>query len=45
MKLELTIEEVNYILGILATKPYNEVAQLISKIADQSTSKKEDPKE
>jgi hypothetical protein len=32
IKLELTIEETNYILNVLASQPYNEVVELITKI-------------
>lgn len=35
IKLELTVDEVNYILNDLANKPYIEVAELISKIKTQ----------
>jgi len=35
MDLNLTIEEINYILSVLSSKPYSEVAQLISNIAKQ----------
>jgi len=33
--LELTLEEVNKILQVLATQPYSQVVELISKIQDQ----------
>lgn len=36
IKLELTQDEVNYILLILAKKPYEEVFELISKIREQA---------
>jgi hypothetical protein len=32
----LTVESVNQILGYLATRPYNEVAQLINEIQKQA---------
>lgn len=35
IKLNLTIEETNYILNVLAERPYNEVADLIMKIQQQ----------
>jgi hypothetical protein len=35
INLNLTIEEINFILGILAERPYNEVADLIMKISNQ----------
>jgi len=33
--IKLTLEEVNYILGILSEKPYKEVFPLIVKIQEQ----------
>lgn len=35
MKLEFTNEELNYIINILAEKPFSEVYQLIGKIQTQ----------
>ena len=35
IKLNLNVEEVNYVLSILAERPYNEVANLIMKISNQ----------
>jgi len=37
IKLELTLNEVNYILESLADKPYREVFELIGKIKEQAT--------
>lgn len=42
MKLELTKEEINFVLQALAQLPYTQVAGLIQKIASQVT---EEPKE
>lgn len=39
MKLELTIEEVNYILNLLAERPYRESCKLIEKIQSQGEEK------
>ena len=35
IKLNLTVEEVNFILNVLAERPYKEVAELIEKIKQQ----------
>ena len=35
IKLNLTLEEVNYLLNVLAERPYAEVAPLIDKIKNQ----------
>ena len=35
IKITLTIEEINFILNVLAEKPYAEVAPLIEKIKQQ----------
>ena len=35
IKLNLNLNEVNYILNVLAERPYAEVAQLIDKIKSQ----------
>lgn len=35
IKLNLTVEEINFVLNILAERPYNEVADLIMKIRQQ----------
>ena len=35
IKITLTVEEINFILNILAERPYNEVAELIEKIQQQ----------
>ena len=37
LKLELTLNEVNYILESLADKPYREVFELVSKIKEQAS--------
>jgi len=40
--LELTIEEVNKILQALATQPYSQVVELISKIQEQGNKQIQD---
>lgn len=35
IKLELTVPEVNAILGVLGKQPYEHVAQIIAKIQEQ----------
>nr|DAK53333.1 MAG TPA: hypothetical protein [Caudoviricetes sp.] len=35
VKIELTVDEVNFILSTLSKKPYKEVFQLIMKIQEQ----------
>lgn len=35
IKITLTVEEINFILNVLAERPYNEVAPLIEKIKQQ----------
>lgn len=36
IKLELTLDEVNYVLNNLADKPYREVFELVGKIKGQA---------
>ena len=43
MKLELSIEEINYVLSLLVERPFKESASLISKIKSQEP-KEEDRK-
>lgn len=42
IKLNLNVEEVNYILNILAERPYGEVAPLIQKIREQGNEQVKD---
>jgi hypothetical protein len=35
IKLNLTLEEINFVLNVLAERPYGEVAPLIEKIRQQ----------
>lgn len=37
IKLELTIQEVNAILGVLGKQPYEDVVRIITKIQEQGT--------
>jgi len=42
MELKLEKNEVQYVLQVLSTRPYAEVAQLITKIAIQAEEKKDE---
>ncbi|MFW9602821.1 MAG: hypothetical protein ACMV1B_10955 [Prevotella sp.] len=37
IKLELTVQEVNAILGVLGKQPYEDVVRIITKIQEQGT--------
>lgn len=43
MILDLTVEEINYILNVLAQRPYIEVAKLIAEIKSQEGKHNEKP--
>ena len=43
IKIELSLNEVNYILESIADKPYREVFELISKIKEQAEPQVENP--
>jgi len=37
ISLSLSVQEINFILSVLATRPYSEVAEIIPKIQKQAT--------
>lgn len=45
IKLNLTLEEINFVLNVLAERPYAEVAELIEKIRKQGNEQVEDSKQ
>jgi hypothetical protein len=45
MKLELSLDEINKILGVLGRQPYQEVEQLIAKVRRQALPQLQEPEE
>ena len=45
MKLDLSLDEINKILGVLGRQPYQEVEQLIAKVRRQALPQLQEPEE